>query len=175
MRTVAAIAVGAGIVVSGTDAPAQTPTSTYDCSWIALAAPASCAPGHDAITELLRAADAYQMASHFGPTEATWARMLAAVRRARATLDPDRLAFRERVVAQNAALRIARTVANHGELLTAPGLLPEAGGLVAWLAYDPARFGDSDEDGELAGWLGPRPAWIEEGRRATPICSRRWL
>src|SRR5262245_13863015 len=117
MQTIAAIAVGAWVVVSGGAAPAQTPTSIYDCSWIAPAAPATCAPSHDAIAGLLHAADAYQMASHVGPTEATWAQMLAAVRRARATLDPDHLAFPERVVAQNAALRIARTVANYGEVL----------------------------------------------------------
>jgi hypothetical protein len=125
MRAIGAIAIGAGIVVAGCAAPAQTPTSTYDCRWIALAVPADCAPSNDAIAELLHAADAYQMASHVGPTEATWAQMLAAVRRARATLDPDRLAFRERVVAQNAALRIARTVANYGELLTTPCSCPK--------------------------------------------------
>lgn len=162
MRIIAVIAVGAWSAVNGGAAPAQVPRSTYDCSWIAPAEPATCAPTDDAITELVRAADAYRMASHSGPTEATWAQMLMAVRHARATLDPDRLTFRERVVAQNAALRIARTVANRGEVLTTPGLLRESGALIAWLAYDPARFGGSDADDEIAGWFGLRETWIEE-------------
>jgi len=168
MRIIAVIAVGAWIAVYGGGAPAQMPTSTYDCRWILPTEPATCPPTDDAVTELVRAADAYQMASHFGPTEATWAQMLAAVRRARATLDPDLLTFRERVVAQNAGLRIARTVANHGEWAATPALLRESGGLIAWLAYDPARFGDSDADDEIAGWFGPRETWIEERREDDP-------
>lgn len=158
----AAIAVGAWIAASGGAASAQIRSSTYDCGWIAPAQPTACASTDDAITALVHAADAYRMASHVGPTEATWAHMLAAVRRARATLVPDSLTFRERVAAQNAGLRIARTTANHGQFAATPELLGEAGGLIAWLAYDPVRFDDSDADGEIAAWFGPRETWIEE-------------
>jgi hypothetical protein len=161
MRIIAAVAVGVWIAASGGAASAQMASSTYDCIWIAPAQPPACAPTDDAITELLHAADAYRMASHSGATEAMWAQMLAAVRRARVTLVPDSLTFPERVAAQNAGLRIARTAANH-QFAATPVLLGETGRLIAWLAYDPVRFDDSDADGEIAAWFGPRETWIEE-------------
>src|SRR5262245_55724075 len=111
-----ALAAVASLVVHAAGAAAQEapPTLTYDCAWVAAAAPIRCEPGDDALAGLLRASEADRLASHFGPDEAAWREVLAALRRARADLDPERLPFRERVVAQNAALRIARTVANYG-------------------------------------------------------------
>lgn len=154
---VAALVVAAA-AMSGADAGAQErPQARYDCSWIA---PASlqCAAADDALAGLAPAADLHEAASHFGPDEATWSQMLAAVRRARAELDRERLSFRERVVVQNAALRIAVVVASYSasvETELTRRLLRESAGLIVWLALPADRLEYSVAYGELAQWFEP--------------------
>ncbi len=170
MRTVDTVALAAfGIWLGGhaAMAPAQqaSPSPTYDCGWVAAAAPIRCEPREDALAGLLRASEAYRAASHFRPDEATWREVLAALRRADAELDPDRLPVRERVVAQNAALRVARTVAGYGaphDFGLMGDLLRESSRLVAVLAFEPDEIATADEDAEMARWLGPRATWVEE-------------
>jgi hypothetical protein len=167
MRTTRPIAIGVWLAVHSGVAPAQdlSANATYDCTWVAPAAHGECRPGSGAIAELVRAAEAYEVGNHFGPSEATWRQMLAAITRARSLLDPVRLSLRERIVTQNAALRIARTVAKYA---TSPAsglkqtLWREASRMIAWLALEPGQLSTKDADEELDHWLGPRPMWIEE-------------
>jgi len=142
----------------------------YDCGWVAAAA--RCAPVEDAVGGLGEAAEAHAVSSPFGPDDATWTQMLTAVRRARTELDPERLSFRERVAAQNAALRIARTVIGHTsgrETDLTRALLGEAAGLVNWLALAPDRYRSGEADAEMALWLGPAAAWHEERLEGDPV------
>jgi hypothetical protein len=131
---------------------------------------AECPEGDDPISELARAVDAHPVSSHFGPDEATWRRMLAAVNRARATLDPARLPQRERIVAQNIALRIARRVASEAsdDADLTQELFRESSQLVAWLALGPDHLHEGDADAAIVRWLGPQAMWIEERLRDDP-------
>jgi hypothetical protein len=172
MRSIAIMAVGLWLITTGDAvlAQEQSPQAIYDCGWIAPADLAECPEGDDPISELARAVDAHPVSSHFGPDEATWRRMLAAVNRARTTLDPARLPQRERIVAQNIALRIARRVvseASNDADLTQE-LLREASALVAWLALEPDQLRAADTDAEMVRWLGSEAMWIEERLRDDP-------
>lgn len=142
----------------------ERPEARYDCGWVA-PAQLQCAPADDALAELSAAAGAHEMSSHFGPDEATWSKMLAAVRRARGELERERLTLHERIVAQNAALRIAVVVAGEraGAATDLTGrLLRESAGLIAWLALPADRLEYSQAYGELAQWFGSEAAPREQ-------------
>jgi hypothetical protein len=169
MRLVGFMAICLWLVIDSDAAPAQV--MSYDCSWTAPARVTGCEPADDAISELLHAAGVHQVASHFGPDDATWRRMQAAVNRARATLDRARLSQRERIVAQNAGLRIARTVASYAashDSNLARDLLRGSSQLVAWLALEPGQLHTADADQETVHWLGPQARWIEERLQDDP-------
>jgi len=157
MRTTVFIAIGLWLVVHNGVARAQVPP-TYDCSWIAPAAVNACQPRDGVVADLARMADLHATGSP--PNEAASREMLEAVTRARTALEPGRLSTHERITAQNAALHIALTAARHGSRLRA--VLRESSRMVAWLALAPDQLPNSDADGELVHWLGPRPMWIEE-------------
>lgn len=143
-----------------TAAAQERPEARYDCSWITPAA-SQCPPADDALAGLSAAADLHEAASHFGPDEATWSKMLAAVTRARGEFGRERLSFRERVVAQNAALRIAVVVASYSagaETDLTRRLLRESAGLIAWLALPADRLEYAETFGDLAQWFGPDAA-----------------
>jgi hypothetical protein len=166
VRTTGLVAFGLLLVVHNTAAPAQeaSANATYDCGRFAPAAQGECRPGNGVIAELVRAADEFRR-NDLHPSEATRRQMvLAAINSARSTIDPGRLSLRERIVTQNAALRIARTVATSAwpRSRLERELLREASRMVAWLALEPGQLPTEGPDDELDYWLGPRSMGIEE-------------
>jgi hypothetical protein len=176
MRTTVLLAIGLWLVVHNGVARAEAP-ATYDCSWIAPAAVNACQPRDGVVAELARVAALHATGYDPPPDEAAWREMLAAVTHARTTLEPGRLSMHERITAQNAALHIAQTaaitLARHGSTgwyvstgryssTTLQAVLRESSRMVAWLALGRDQLQNSDADGELVHWLGPRPMWIEE-------------
>jgi hypothetical protein len=138
--------------------------ATYDCRWIAPAALPERHSNDDVISQLLRAADAYQVSSHLPPSEKTWQQMLGAVNRAKNTLDPDQLSSRERIAAQNAALWIALLAATRlaDESVLARSLLHESSRVVAQFALPADQLPRGDAADEIASWLGPSALRVEE-------------
>lgn len=138
--------------------------TTYDCRWIAPVSSLECHSDDDVISELLRAADAYQVGSHLPPSEKNWHQMLDAVNRAKTTLDPDQLLPRERIAAQNAALWIALLAVTRAtdESILARSLVRESSRVVAKLALTADQLPTGDAADEIASWLGPSTMRVEE-------------
>jgi len=155
----------AALLLAGGDGAALITDVPFDCRGIAPAVPPKCRGTDDSVGRLVVVAQEITafVASHQPPAD-RWARMRAAVDGA-GSIDPAALSSGERIVAQNAALRIALYAGGYRPEIAKPALA-----LVTRLALPRAtleKMGDEPTSG-IEQWIGPAEEWRLKDRRRAP-------
>lgn len=143
-----------------------------DCSAFAPAAPAACPPADDAEAELVRAASGFMVSGLrcvlMPPFQHVYVAAAEHALHRMAAVDVTKLPQRERIVAQNAALRLAICAGEGGAAVQGP-----ATSLVRKLALPASvldALGDAP-DPAVERWIGARDAWTELLPLRVPVHS----
>ena len=153
------------------DTDAAATAVAYDCSGLPFeVATATCDDAPTTLSSLVEASENDPFVRAEGPDEPDWALWRDAVRAA-ASLDPSSLDVQERVVAQNAVLRIGVRSMGGRESDARNDIARDCARLVARLALPAAalvELGDAPTP-EVERWLGPRDRWLDKRPFTRPL------
>jgi len=170
-----ALWIGCGLLVAW-QAPAMARddnTVTYDCSWIAAKLsppPQDCPDPPTGLAEIVEASKTVKgLNMNFGPNSEVWDPIRRLLSRA-TSLDPMKMTFEERVLAQGEALAIAHW--RHYPAYVPPrDVVESAWKLVRRLALRPDQFNQLGDEPATAidTVLGTRASWIEKRAKQIPL------
>jgi hypothetical protein len=143
----------------------------YDCSGLPFeVATAACDDTPTPLSRLVEASENDPFARTEGPDDADWALWRDAVRVAK-TIDPSSLSVEERVVAQNAALRMGVRSIGGRESDARNDIARDCARLVQRLALPAGTLVDLGDapTPEVDQWLGPRDRWIDKRPFLRPL------
>jgi hypothetical protein len=142
------------------------------CDGIGPKPPTACAPATDALADLVRAANGFTPGGvpclQTALLPPTWPKTVTAALAGAARVDLHSLSRTERIVAQNAALRLALCVGSMGQPKPASSAIGRAAfGIVKRFALPAADLdqGNDTPDDAIAAWLGQPSTWKD---RLTP-------
>jgi hypothetical protein len=153
------------------DPDASSSSVAYDCAGLPFDdASVTCDDAPTALSRLVEASENDPSSRTAGLDDADWALWREAVRGA-STLDATKLSTEERIVAQNALLRIGVRSMGRDESDARNDIARDCAQGVARLALPApalAELGDAAEPG-VERWLGPRDAWIDKHPFTRPL------
>ena len=153
------------------DSDAAGTEVAYDCSGLPFeATTAACDDAPTPLSRLVEASENDPWSRIEGPDDADWALWRDGVRAA-ASLEPSALDVDERIVAQNALLRIGVRSLGGRESDARNDITRDCADLVARLALPAstlAGLGDAPTP-EIDRWLGPRDRWLDKRPFARPL------